>query len=66
MIQAFVEGLEVHLNKLASEEGAKMMNGQCGDYEEYSFKVGYVRGLRQASTEARTLLKRSVGDGDDA
>lgn len=66
MIRVFVDGLKASLNRMVVEEAMKMANGQCADFEDYMFKTGYVRGLRQAMAETEALMKRADPDEEAA
>lgn len=64
VVGQFAEDLQTRFVQISHEEALKMAKGQCEDFAEYRYKVGFIKGMERASEETELLRKKSVEDDE--
>lgn len=64
MIERFVEEVQQQLKKSVHDIEHQLGRGQCGSWEQYHHKVGYIGGLHEANnivSQALALFQEDEG-----
>lgn len=57
--------IEKELGELLEKHAAELVTGRASDYSDYRFRVGQMKGLREALAIAQEANRRTIGLDDN-